>query len=589
MPHFQIILMLLIVGFLLLSLYLEWFRPAITFFIAGVALVACNIISPEEALHGFANEQLAVIVLLLIISDMIRKASAVESLLVHMMGKSMSLPVIQARLTVTVASLSAFFNNTPLVAMMMPFVDSWSRKSGISPSKLLMPLSFAAILGGCITLIGTSTNLIVNGLAVEAGYPSLGIFDFAPVGLATTVLGVLYMIFFGGRILPDHKDSVEDFVAHSRDYFVEAVVQSGSRLVGKSVGAAGLRNLKGLFLIEIVRQQKVRAPVSPDEVLEVGDKLIFTGATDAIEELTQPSLGLSLPEACEVPGGGKANIVEVVISHNSNLIGKMVKDSDFRAKYDAAILAVHRNGEKLSGKIGEVALQAGDSLLVLGGKDFVKRTANIPAFYVINQLQEKENVVLWKSLLVLAGVVLAIVLSMLHVLTMFTGLVIVLAIGLMIRVVPSHEIRKSIDFELIMLIALGIAFGKAMINSGTAAFVSGGMATMARSLGPFMILLSIFIVTNLLAAFITTKAAVALIFPISVQMAETLHLAIPPFILVVAFGGAASFITPVGYQTNLMVYGPGSYSFKDFFRYGAPLTIMYALVCAAVLTWTYQL
>ncbi|MCB0395132.1 MAG: SLC13 family permease [Flavobacteriales bacterium] len=587
MPDIKVIWMLVIVTGLLLCLYREWLRPSVAFFVTGAVLVVFGIISPAEALHGFANEQLAVIILLLIISDMIRKASAVEALLARMIGASSNLRVILARLSINVSVLSAFFNNTPLVAMMMPFLDGWSKKTGVSPSKVLMPLSFATILGGCVTLIGTSTNLIVNGLAVEAGYPSLGIFDFAPVGLVMLVIGILYIVFVGGRLLPDRKDSRDAFVANSREYFVEAEVQQGSRLVGVSVEDAGLRNLRGLYLIEVVRQKKTIAPVSPGEILETGDVLIFTGATTAIEELTQPSLGLSLPKACDIPKEELANVVEVVISHNSNLIGKTIRESNFRGKYDGAILAVHRNGEKLSGKVGDIEMKAGDALLVLGGKDFLQRTSNIPVFYVINRLKEHENVSLWKSLLVLGGVILSIILSSIQLVPLFTGLVLVLATALLIKVVPNQEIRKSIDFELIIMIALGIAFGRAMINSGAAGYLSQTMYQWLNPLGGTLIIFGIFMVTNLLAGFITTKAAVALVFPVSVSLAAQMHANPVPFILVVAFGGAASFITPIGYQTNLMVYGPGGYSFKDFFRYGAPLTLIYAVVCAVILAWTY--
>src|SRR5690554_4808989 len=258
-----IILIIIVITFLLVALYLEWFRPSVSFFIAIIALVVGGVLSPKEALSGFGNEQLAVIVLLLIISDIFKKSSVINVLFDQLFGKRRSLTSFNASIMLTVGSLSAVFNNTPLVAMMMPYVNSWSSKHKISASKLLIPLSYAAILGGSITLIGTSTNLIVNGLAVDAGFPSLSIFDFTAVVLTMFVIGVVYLLIFGNKLLPNKQTDIGEIYKESRKFFIETQVQEGSKLIGKSIGSVGLRNLKGLYLIQIIRNGRNMAPVAP--------------------------------------------------------------------------------------------------------------------------------------------------------------------------------------------------------------------------------------------------------------------------------------------------------------------------------------
>jgi di/tricarboxylate transporter len=482
---------------------------------------------------------------------------------------------------------SAFFNNTPLVAMMMPYVHSWSNKNGISPSRLLIPLSYAAILGGCMTLVGTSTNLIVNGMAIEAGLEGLNIFDFIYVGAPMLFVGFLYLLFFGKKLLPDTKDMVEDFVQSSREYLIEAKVNSDSPLINKSIMEAKLRHLKGLFLVEIVRGDKLITPVSPYEVLQAGDGLIFTGVTSAISDLEKPAMGLSLPKPTGARDTGM-NIIELVISHNSRLIGSKIQDSDFRGKYDGSILAVHRNRENLSGKIGEIEIRAGDVLLALIGPDFYKRVAEVQAFYVISKEQETTDIKPWKLAIMIGGIIGAVVLQAIGVFPLFYSLFTLLGIVLVMDMIPFTIIRKGFDFNLVILLAFGLAFGKAMSNSGAANFLAEGILVLGEPLGFSGLIAGIFLITNLLSSYITNKAAVAILFPISIKIALTMGFEIQPFILVVCYGAAASFITPIGYQTNLMVYGPGGYTFKDFFRVGFPLTILYMIVCVIVLTYMYK-
>lgn len=583
----SVILLLLVIAFLIAALYLEWFNPVVVFFIAIIVLVFGNVISAEEALSGFANEQLGVIVLLLAISDIFRKSYIIDVIFDKLFGKLDSLSAFSSRMMIIVSIFSSFFNNTPLVAMMMPYVNKWGNKHQVSVSKLLIPLSYAAILGGCVTLIGTSTNLVVNGLAVEAGFASLQIFDFTLVGATMLVFGIIYLKFFGNKLLPDNKDYLRSLVTHSREYFIETVVMPKSRLIGKSVEDANLRKLKGLYLVEIVRSSHSIAPVSPEEILENEDVLIFAGDTSSIEELSRIDKGLSFPKTCDTLATDKTGINEVVISHNSGLIGLKVKETNFRAKFDGAIVAIHRNGEKLSGKIGDVVLKAGDVLLVFSGNDFITRTKTNQAFYVISSIKEAKDVQVSKVMLLFISLISVIIISATTDFSLFLGLCMVMLLAILIKIVPMNDIRKGLDIDLILLIVFGLALGKAMINSGAASFIAEALIGLDGFLNPFMFLMLIFFITNVMAAYITNKAAVAILFPISTALALEIGLPVVPFILIVAFGAAANFITPMGYQTNLMVYGPGGYSFKNFMKIGMPLTLLYMLLSSLILTYSY--
>ncbi|MDP6907940.1 MAG: SLC13 family permease, partial [Flavobacteriales bacterium] len=533
----------------------------------------------------FANEQLAVIILLLIISDIIRKTDVVDLVFNRLFKGTKTVSGFITRMVVFVAPSSAFFNNTPLVAMMMPYVYSWSKRHNTSPSKLLIPLSYAAILGGCMTLVGTSTNLIVNGMAVDAGFDSLGIFDFTWIGLPMLVVGAIYLSLFANRLLPSHKDAMDEFKEDWREYFVETEIEPNAPIIGKTVADAGLRNLSGNFLVEIVRESAIIKPVSPDHILRSGDKLIFTGEQDNIQEFKRHDLGLSLPK--ESHSEELSDVVEVVVSSNSWLVGKQVKNSDFRGKYDAAIVAIHRNGEKLSGKMGDVVIQAGDVLLLFAGRDFDIRSGG-NEFYVISK-KINRKVESRKAIMVILGVLLSVVISANTSMSLFSCLLLVLALSFFTKTLTASEIKRGININLMLIMAFGLALGKAMTNSGAAEFIATSVLRFAEPFGPVALLGMIFLVTNILASYMTNLAAVAIIFPISVGIAQSMQLPLEPFIMIVAFGGAANFITPIGYQTNLMVYGSGGYSFSDFMKIGLPLTILYILLGTGLMAWRYGL
>jgi di/tricarboxylate transporter len=591
MIDFQQILVFIVILFILVSLYLEILGPAFTFLIAIITLGIFGVLTPMEMINGLANVQIAVIIMLLLFGDIIRKTSLIENIFDRLFRSARSYRGFLSRMMLMVASFSAFINNTPLVAVMMPYVHNWCRRNNYFPSRFLIPLSYAAILGGTVTLIGTSTNLIVNGMVEDntifPNMKSLEIFDFVYVGIPMVIIGFLYLLFFGNRFLPDKSAITEKYSYDTREYVIEAKVRANSHLIGKTVSEAGLRNLKGLFLVEILRRSFRISAVAPDVILDRGDVLVFAGETTRIAELINSQSGLVLPEVGMLTKKRRAEIVEIVISQNSPLINKSVRETDFRGKYDAAIIAVHRNGERIEGKLGHVILKAGDVLLLYTGGDFLSRTLNTTDFYFISKVRDFIKLEWYKTAILFGGLLLAIILSSLHIVPLFMGLIILLLASMALKVTHPKELPKSIDYNLALIIVLALALGTAMIKSGTADLIANVLINIFIPFGKIWLLFGFYLITTLLAAYITNTAAVGIIFPIALTAARNLDISPMPFVLVVAYAAAANFMTPIGYQTNLMVYGPGGYSFKDFFKIGLPLTIIYMIVAVSILSLMY--
>ncbi|MCF8303927.1 MAG: SLC13 family permease [Bacteroidales bacterium] len=588
---FEGILVLVVIAFILLSLYLEITGPSFTFLIGIIVIGIAGILSPREILSGFANQQIAVIILLLILGDIVRRTGVLDAIFDGLFQYARSYKAFMARMMAIVGVFSAFLNNTPLVAIMMPYVHNWSKRNNFRPSKLLIPLSYAAILGGCATLIGTSTNLIVNGLVVDQkiipDLEALDLFDFVYVGAPMMVIGFFYMLIWGDKLLPNRADVISSFSHRSREYVVEAQIRSNSKYVGKSVEEANLRNLKGLFLVEILRGDQKIAPVSPTVILKKHDVLIFAGETETIIEMINTNSGLVLTQVGMFTHKTHTEVREAVVSHNSTLINKTVKDANFRGKYDAAIIAIHRNGERISGKIGTVKLKAGDVLLLLTGEDFIDRANDTQDFYLISKIRDFRKLKFYKIAVLLGGFLAAIILSAFKLVPLFLALTVLLILVLALKIASPKDIPKSIDYPLILVIVLSLALGTAMIKTGVAGMIADFIISIFRPFGSIGLLTGIYAITAILGAYITNKAAVAIIFPISLTTAVNLGADPMPFVLVVSFAAAANFMTPIGYQTNLMVYGPGGYSFKDFFKIGFPLTILYMIVTVVILSYMY--
>lgn len=591
MINFHLILVIIVILFILISLYLELLGATFTFLVAVIILGFFGVLTPREILSGFANEQIAVIIMLLLFGDIIRRTAVIDNMFEKIFSGAKSYKGFLSRMMLVVAGFSAFLNNTPLVAVMMPYVNNWSKRNEIPPSKFLIPLSYAAILGGCATLIGTSTNLIVNGLVVDQdivqNLEPLNIFDFVWVGVPMIIIGYLYFMFWGYRLLPERKHPLDDIQGTNRNYLIETQIRKKSRLIGKNIGESGLRDLKGLYLVEIQRNEKKIFVVSNNLVLAESDILVFAGNTDKVTGLIDRDLGLSIPSVGMLRRKKKTEIVEIVISHNSSLINKSLKKINFRANFDAAVIGVHRNEGRIESKLRDVVLKAGDVLLLYSGDDFISRSRDTSDFYYISKVKTYQRFEWYKIPILVGGLVLSIILSALHIIPLFMGLIVLLLASLVMKVTNPKDLPKGIDYDLVLIIVMSLALGTAMIKSGAADLIANFFINIFLPFGKIGIIFGIYLITAFMGAYITNKAAVAIIFPISLTMAVNLELPYMPFILVVAYAAAANFMTPVGYQTNLMVYGPGGYSFKDFFKVGFPLTMIYMVVTVTILSLIY--
>lgn len=586
----QILIVSAVILFLIVALYKEFIRPTLTFLFAIVALVVSGIIGPKEVLEGFSNEQIAVIILLVILADCLRKTDLINNMFEWIFSGKLGYKGFLWRVTSFVSFTSAWVNNTPIVALLMPYVQEWGKKNNVRASKLLIPLSYATIMGGMITLIGTSTNLIVSGLMVENGLKPLSMFDFSAVGIPVAIMGILYFQFFGHRLLPIRTDPASSFKSNQREYVTECVIGAESALHGKTVEQAQLAHPDGLYLVELVRDGINMSPVPSSEILLRGDVLIFAGNTERITELVRSGKGIQLAgnNFTSVPDG-KFSLVEAVVSPDSYLVGKNVNETDFRPKYDAAIVGIHRNGEKLAGKIGDIRMKAGDLLLVQPGPDFNFHVAGSRDLMIIGKVKPSRKIGIRDSYILLGATVAAIALAAFNLFNLFSGLVVAVGLLLLLRVIRVRDVKEGLDLNLIILLAFALSIGKALSVSGAAKFYAGELVGLLQPLGVIGILAGIYLITNILTAFMTNAASVAITIPIALETCESLAINPMPFMLGIAFAGTGDFMTPIGYQTNLMVYGPGGYKFRDYVKVGFPLTLLYMIMTVVSLGWLYDL
>lgn len=545
--------------------------------LGGLALLfTLGVIDEREALAGLSNPGVVTVAVLFAVMAGLRETGAMHSLIEPLLGRPRTLGTAQARIMMPVAMLSAFMNNTPLVAVMLPVIHDWARKHSLSLSKLLIPLSFASILGGACTLIGTSTMLIVNGLIIETfgTQQGLGMFSIARVALPCAVVGLVYLQIGGHKLLPDRLPVI-DPQDDARRYTVEMLVPTGSNLAGKTIEEAGLRHLPGLYLIEIDRGDQVLPAVSSNVALREDDRLVFVGIVESVVDL-QKIRGLA-PATSQV---SKLNeplpnrrLVEAVVSDTCPLLGQTIRDGQFRTRYNAAVIAVARNGERVDKKIGDIVLRAGDTLLLEARATFAAQQRNNRDFFLVSQIGNSAPVHHAKAplaLLILGAMVAAAAFTPLGMLNAA-----MLAAGLMLIAgcCTGAAALRSVDWHVLLVIAASMGLGRAMQSSGAAAYVSARMLSLAGD-NPYLLLGVIGALTMLFTNLINAKAAAVLMFPITVQSAASLDLSPMPFVIAIMMGATASFATPIGYPTNLMVFGPGGYHFSDYLKIGLPLSCL---------------
>lgn len=562
-------------------LIFDLIRPAYAFTGVSFGLIVFGILPVELYIKSFANQSILIIFLLIFLARTIRENFNVFEWLDVFFGQTKNPRWFLFKQSLGVSALSSVMNNTPIVATMIPYSMTWGKKNGISPSKILLPLSYAAITGGMITVIGTSTNLVLNGFLEANQMEQLSLWDYLVPGILVSVATAIYSSTFGYNVLPNLELNLPTSTEIQKDYLVECTLtqlENG----GEDVESLGLRHLEGTFLAEVIRDQQIISPVHPKSVLQKGDRLFFAGDKEASIKLvsSHPKLEWSKSQKFNI---SKENaIVEAVVPYNSSIANSTLKKFDFRLKFNSAVIGIHRNGEKLTGKLGEIVIRPGDLLIIIAGDDFQKLQRNQRDLYVINGLKKgiptQNKNYQNKKVKFLMGSGFMLVLMLLNYISFFTMLLGMLGFAFLTKLTNSIKIKQEFNLELLMILGSAISLGLGLQEVGAGAFFLNLIEPFVPFLGTWGIVIIIGFLTVLLTNFVTNIAAISIIFPLVMAVLPIVDIAGSVLFLIVAFSASAAFITPVGYQTNIMVQGPGGYTQKDYFVYGVPMTMIYFAV-----------
>ena len=545
-------------------------------------LSVSGVLTASEALAGFSNPGLVTVATMFVVAAGLHASGGVDLMVNKLLGRPRTARAALVRLFLPVVPLSGFLNHTPVVATMIPAVSAWCRQINIAPSKLMIPLSYGTILGGCLTMIGTSTNLVVNGqYEVLTGQEGFGLFAITKVGLPVAVIGVLFMVFCMPRILPDRRTHRP--FENLREFTLEVAIDPDGPLVGMTVEAAGLRNLQRLYLVEVDRGDSVNAAPSNEEVLLGGDRLVFAGETEAISDLLRINgIVASINKKKDVPESrAERRLIEVVVSQHCSAIGETVRGSRFRDRYGAVVLAVARNGERVPGNLGSIIIKPGDTLLLEARPAFVARQKYNKDFLVINDLDTVQP--RHDKALLSWGILLAVVVAAgLGVTSMLNAALLGASAMLITGCLSINQAEKSLDLGVLITIGASFALGAALEKTGVASVLAANIVTWSGG-RPWLLLILTYATVSVMTEVITNNAAALIMVPIVLAITAQAGLNNEPFLFAVMMAASASFVTPLGYQTNLMVYGPGEYRFGDYARAGLPMNAVVATATLAVL------
>lgn len=573
-----------------------------------ILLMVVGVVEFTQAVSGFASTAVLMVGGLFVVAAGLEETGALSLFSDRLLGRPRNITQAQFRLLPPVALCSGFLNNTPIVAMTIPVVRDWARRQQLSPSHLLMPLSFAAILGGKLTLIGTASNVVVmeefttwltkeRPWLTEIGFtelpPWIEFFGIGALGLPTAILGVVLMLLITTKVLPARKPAMAE-MTDAREYQVELVVQPSSTVVGQTIEQAGLRHLPDLFLSRIERGDTVLEAVSPEEVLHAGDRLAFVGGLDSVLDLRRRIRGLVPPDeqAQKLPVARTTRrLVEAVVSSTSQLVGQSIRESRFRTAYEAVVIAVHRQGHQIEGKIGDIVLRTGDVLLLETHHAFAEHWRNRRDFYLVSDVDQSRPIRHERAGLAIAimlGLVLLLVFKPLGI-SAVPSVWLCALIMVLTRCVTGTVARRSINWQVILAIAAAIGIGKAMESSGAAYGITQLLVETAHGLNLDLtgMLIVLFVLASIVTQLVTPFGAAVLMFPIAMGMAEYFMVNPLPFVFTLMMSVGTSFMTPIGYTTNLMVYGPGGYRFMDYMRLGLPLTVLAGVVTILLTPWVF--
>lgn len=576
----------------------EWFPVDFVAICVAVALILLRLVTPEEGIAGFSNNATITVMAMFILSAGISRTGAIQivrDLLIKWGGRNTTQQMLV--MGGLVGTISAFINNTAVVAVFLPIVEDWCKKQKISPSQMLIPLSYVTILGGMITVIGTSTNVLASGISEKLGYGQFGLFDFTVVGLLTFLTGLIYLAFFAPKLLPNPKISDLDNVGDDyqlQDYVSEVIISPSSSLIGQTLRESGIQRKFDLDVLEIIHNGNHFPQPLTDKTLSAGDILIIRSKREDLLKIRDEK-GLEIVADIKFNNKlekelteGQEKLAEILILSNSRLIGSNLKDLRFRQRYNATVLAIRRGEELIRERLGKVSLKFGDLLLVQGPKDSFIGLQTTRELLVLEQrdVETLKSSKAWISVAIISGVVLLAAFDILPILvSSLIGVILMVLTGCL----KPGELYGSVRWDVIFLLAGLIPLGTAMDNSGATEWLAKGLVSLGGSLSGFWILFFFYVITSLLTEILSNNAAVVLMIPIAVKVAENLHLNPYAFMFAITFAASNSFMTPIGYQTNTMVYGAGGYKFTDFVKVGAPMNILLAIVAPILITWWFGL
>lgn len=571
-------------------------RPGSVLFSVAVIMMAANIVTPKEALAGFSNRGMFTVGLLFLVSEGISRSGGLDRIARFMLpSRRIPLTPTLGRMLPAVAAMSAFLNNTPIVVLFAPMLKRWAEQMGVSPQKLLIPLSYATILGGICTLIGTTTNLVVDGLMISEGYEGLSMFELGQVGVPIAVVGLLYIVFFSRYLLPGRGEEEVADAEDVKEYYYDLSVPEGSQLIGTPVVNGAMEGLNGMEISLLVREGQVHHTRNVTLHLREGDKLVISGKYDSLHRLMHfRGLELSCLSNCDEKFRQQATTqVEAVLSPRFPGIGEKYAEFDFLRHYGGMVISLHRNGERIIGNYDKLHIREGDNLILLTDKSFMQTWRESTVFYLLSEVGEvprrhspkKKLLAVLLMVLMVAGAALGQHISLPWGLKpdMFSMAAITAVVMGWTGMFPLQRYTKYVSWDILITIASAFAISKGMLNSGMADFVAEHTVGMASAYGPYAVLAVIFLITSLFTEVITNNAAAALSFPIALAAAKQLQVDPTPFFITICMGASASFLTPIGYQTNLIVQSVGNYKFKDYPKVGAPLSLIVFILSVMII------
>lgn len=581
---------------MIIALIKEILRPGLILFSALVIFMLADIISAEDALSGFSNKGMITVALLFLVSEGVKESGVLNKIgAIILPKKRKPIPRLLMQIMIPVSALSAFLNNTPVVVIFGPMLKKWADKLSLPSQKFLIPLSYATIFGGTCTLIGTSTNLLVHGMMLDRGMAGLEFFELAKVGLFIVFFGFLYMNLFSNRLLPGEKIPRFSFPNDIREYYFDLYLPANSNLIGKEIEKRRLPGLNEFTVRTVIREGKhIKISNSPFK-LEADDKLIVAGSSEDVGYLTQSS-NVKLNALDNVdPVFLKKSLkqVEVVIAPRFPGIQRTLGEFDFFGHYNAVVMAVHRNGERITTNLENLELKAGDNLMLLTTDDFTRYWGESRVFYMASEIGEMDDskdrrrrwIAMGLVFFMIAGATLGryIPAQVKNEFDMFFFAAVTVVLMAMMKIFTPKKYTKPINWDVLITIACAIGISRALQESGAADFIARNTINISKSFGPLGVLAAIFLITNIFTEIITNNAAAAITFPIALAAATQLGVDPKPFFITICVAASASFSTPIGYQTNLIVQSIGNYKFSDYWKIGLPLNIMALIISLLVI------